>query len=122
MAKWYEANSNISPGLLIETLIICILVIAICCGSRAILGQARSSLLFPDTGIQAAWLNDNAYGNALENLAEIEPARLVSIISLTLLQVPDLGITSIHLDTTSKSVQGVYNREKYSEFFCVLWF
>ncbi len=117
MANWCEANSKISPGLLIESLIICIL-----CDRKPLWkveqfwAKQDLAFLFPDSDIQLSQFNDDAYGHALEKLAEIEPARLVSLISLTLLHAHGLGIASIHIDTTSKSVQGAYDRQKDPEF------
>ena len=117
MVQWREANARISPGLLLETLIICIL-----CDRKPLWkveqfwAKQDLAFLFPDTGIELSWLNDDAYGHALDKLAEIEPAQLISIVSLTLLAAHDLGITKIHLDTTSKSVQGTYDRENRPDF------
>ena len=76
MVQWREVNARISPGLLLETLIICIL-----CDRKPLWkveqfwAKQELAFLFPDTGIELSWLNDDAYGHALDKLAEIEPAQ-----------------------------------------------
>ncbi len=117
MVAWNEANSRISPGLLIETLIICIL-----CGRRPLWkvhqfwAAQDMATLFPEVDISWDQLNDDAYGRALDKLAEIDMEALVSQVALTMLAAHDLTINCIHLDTTSKSVQGLYEGELHQDF------
>lgn len=117
MVKWQELNSLVSPGLLIETLIICIL-----CDRKPLWkveqfwAEQDLAHLFPHTGLTYGQLNDDAYGHALDKLSEIDQSLLISLVSLTLLQAHDLQISSLHLDTTSKSVQGAYTQKKSEDF------
>ena len=117
MVHWKEANSKISPGLLIETLVICIL-----CGRKPLWkieqfwAQQDLPSLFADVELSVEQLNDDAYGHALDKLAEVSMEQLVSTVSLSLLQAHSLGINVVHLDTTSKSVQGAYTGQAHDEF------
>ena len=117
MVHWREANSKVSPGLLIETLVICIL-----CGRKPLWkieqfwAQQDLRTLFADVELSVEQLNDDAYGHALDKLAEVSMKELVSTVSLSLLQAHSLGIHIAHFDTTSKSVQGAYTGEAHDEF------
>ena len=117
MVSWNDTNSRISPGLLIETLIICIL-----CERRPLWkvhkfwNKQDMDMLFPGVDISPDQLNDDAYGRALDKIAEIDRDALVSQVALTMLAAHDLNIDCIHLDTTSKSVQGVFDGEPYQDF------
>jgi hypothetical protein len=119
LVNWKEENSKISPGLLIETLVACILC------ERKPLWKVEDfwrkqdmEHLFPEL-IDPSQLNDDAYGRALEKLSEVNMGLLISLVSLTMLKAHDLGISFIHLDTTSKSVQGVYEADTNEGMF---WF
>lgn len=109
--KWKEENCKISPGLLIESLVACVL-----CDRKPLWKveefwrQQDMAHLFPE-GIDPSQLNDDAYGRALDKLSEVNMGLIISLVSLTMLKAHDLGISFIHLDTTSKSVQGVYEEE-----------
>ena len=117
MVIWREDNSDISPGLLIETLIICIF-----CGRKPLWkvqqfwAEQDLKNLFADVELSIDQLNDHAYGRALEKLAEVDLNSLISTVSLIMLEVHGLDISSIHLDTTSKSVQGLYEEAPYGNF------
>ncbi|WP_206811847.1 IS1634 family transposase [Paradesulfitobacterium ferrireducens] len=117
MVHWREANSKVSPGLLIETLVICIL-----CGRKPLWkieqfwAQQDLRNLFAEVDLSVEQLNDDAYGHALDKLAEISMEQLVSMVSLSLLQAHSLGINIVHFDTTSKSVQGAYTGKAHAEF------
>lgn len=69
-------------------------------------------------GVDISWdqLNDDAYGRALDKLAEIDMEALVSQVALTMLAAHDLTINCVHLDSTSKSVQGLYEGETSQDF------
>lgn len=41
---------------------------------------------------------------------------MVNLCALTMLEAHNLNISTIHLDTTSKSVQGAYDNEGHGEF------
>lgn len=115
IVKWKEENSKISPGLLIESLVACILC------HRKPLWKVEDFWrsqdmhnLYPE--IDPSQLNDDAYGRALDKLAEVNMSLIISLVSLTLLKAHDLGISFVHLDTTSKSVQGVYEANSENDF------
>lgn len=61
-------------------------------------------------------MNDDALGRALEKLAEVDMKELVSAVSLALLMAHKLSISTIHLDTTTKSVQGAYEDDSHGQF------
>ncbi|MBM7868485.1 hypothetical protein GTO89_16635 [Heliobacterium gestii] len=61
-------------------------------------------------------VNADAYGHALDKLAEISQEILVSLVGVTLLHVHAQGIRFVHFDTTSKSVQDAYEEEPTSDF------
>jgi len=121
MVEWNDTNSKISPGLLIESLIICII-----CGRKPLWrvqqfwAQQDLRLLFADVDISLDQLNDDAYGRALDKLSEVKMEELVNLCSLVMLQAHDLNISTIHLDTTSKYVQGVYENEAHGDF-CITY-
>jgi len=107
---WNEANAQISPGLLVETLIICILYDRKPLWKVCEFWQNQDlTHLFPDDNIQSEWLNDDAYGHALDKVAEVNMELVISLVCLVLLEAHNVGIDRVHLDTTSKSVQGIYN-------------
>jgi hypothetical protein len=72
MAHWNESNSAISPGLVIESLVTCIM-----CNRKPLwrvhefwAGQDLA-MLFPGVEFSSDKLNDDACGHALDKLAEI---------------------------------------------------
>jgi len=117
LVHWKEANTKVSPGLLIESLVICIL-----CGRKPLwkVEQFWASQdlenVFAGVELSVDQLNDDAYGRALDKLAEIKMEELVSTIGLTLLQAHNLGIGFVHFDTTNKQVQGEYGGAAPEEF------
>ena len=114
---WREDNSKISPGLLIETLII-----SIFCGRMPLWkvhqfwAEQDLSNLFPDVELSIDQLNEHAYGRALDKLAEVDLNKLISLVSLVMLDIHNLDISTVHLDTTSISVEGIYDVEPYNDF------
>ena len=117
MVDWRADNSKVSPGFLIETLIVTILR-----GRRPLWKieeywtQQKYNLLFEDSGITVEQLNDDAYARALDKLQTVNMTELVSRICLTMLQAHDISIKSLHLDTTSISVEGVYEDADEGDF------
>jgi transposase len=117
MVKWNEEKSKISPGILIECLVVCIM-----CGRKPLWKVERFwakqdlKLLFADVDLTYEQLNDDALGRALDKLAEVDMKELFSACSLALLTAHNLAISSIHLDTTTKSVQGVYENDSHGLF------
>ena len=117
MVRWNESNSKISPGLVIESLVTCIM-----CNRKPLwrvqqfwAGQDLS-LLFPEVELSSGQLNDDACGHALDKISEISMLSLISNCCLTMLQAHDLSILTDHFDTTSISVQGAYEDEPDGDF------
>lgn len=117
MVHWKEENSKVSPGLLIESLIICIL-----CNRKPLwkvhqfwVEQDLASV-FAGVDLTPDQLNDDAYGRALDKLSEINEKELVGTINLTMLAAHGLDIDFVHFDTTSKSVQGDFEGEAPKDF------
>jgi transposase len=73
-------------------------------------------LLFKDVGLTSKQLNDDALGHALEKLATLDMKEVLSAISLVLLTAHNLSINSVHLDTTTISVQGAYENDTCGDF------
>ncbi|MDH7579134.1 MAG: IS1634 family transposase [Bacillota bacterium] len=117
MVKWNEANARVSPGLLIEALVVCIM-----CGRKPLWkveqfwADQDMDLLFKDVDLTPDQLNDDALGRALEKLAEVDMKELLSAASLALLTAHKLSISTIHLDTTTKSVHGAYENDSHGQF------
>ncbi len=117
MARWNESNAKISPGLVIESLVTCIM-----CDRKPLWrvqefwARQDLALLFPGMELSSGQLNDDACGRALDKLAEIDMKNLISACCLTMLQEHDLGILTGHFDTTSISVQGAYDNDTYGDF------
>ena len=111
IVNWREENSNVSPGILIETL-----VVSIISGRKPLWkleefwSKQDLNYLFSEK-ITSKQLNDDAYARALDKLSEVKMEELVSNITLTMLQEHNETIDTIHFDTTSKSVQGSYSQE-----------
>jgi hypothetical protein len=117
MVDWRSDNSKVSPGFLIETLIVTILR-----GRRPLWKieeywtQQKFDLLFEETDISVEQLNDDAYARALDKLKTANLKELISRVCLTMLQAHDLPIESLHLDTTSISVEGIYENCEEGDF------
>lgn len=114
---WRQDNTKVSPGFLIESLVISTL------SNRKPLWKMHEfwtqddlDFYYPDLGLDANWLSDDAYARALDKFSEIKMGQLVSKISMEMLKMHGLNLESVHLDTTSKSVQGVYESEAQGEF------
>jgi transposase len=117
MAHWNESISVISPGLVIESLVTCIM-----CNRKPLwrvqefwAGQDLA-MLFPGVELSSGKLNDDACGRALDKLAEIDRQSLISACCLAMLQEHGLDILTSHFDTTSITVQGAYDDAPYGEF------
>ena len=114
---WRSDNSSVSPGFLIESLVISTL------SNRKPLWkmhefwtQSDLDFFYPDLELRTEWLNDDAYARALDKLGEVNMMALVSKICLEMLKMHGLEMKSIHLDTTSKSVQGRYEEMATGNF------
>lgn len=117
MVAWNDSNSRISPGTLIESLTVCVV-----CGRRSLWkvhqfwAEQDIKALYPETDISLEQLNDDAYGRALDKLADIDMELLVSEVAFNMAVAHNLDIRTVHLDTTSKSVQGVFEGEAHQDF------
>lgn len=117
MVDWRPDNSKVSPGFLIETLIVTILR-----GRRPLWkieeywAQQKYDLIFKGSGITIEQFNDDAYARALDKLKTVNMKELISRICLTMLQAHDISIESLHLDTTSISVEGSYEDANEGDF------
>jgi transposase len=117
MVNWNEANAKISPGMLIESLVVCII-----CGRKPLWrveefwAKQDLKLLFDGVDVTLDQLNDDAYGRALDKLSEVKMEELVNSCALQMITYHGLDISTIHLDTTSKSVQGAYDNEPHGAF------
>ncbi|OXS80145.1 IS1634 family transposase [Domibacillus enclensis] len=116
---WREDNTKVSPGFLIETLTAAIMATH----GHMPLSHMEDywkvqdwELLFRGTNITPAKLNDDAYGRALDKLADVDLEQLCMDISYQLLTQQGCTIQAIHADTTSKSVQGVYDGQDDDAF------
>jgi transposase len=117
MVTWRADNSKISPGFLIETLIVSII------HARKPLwkleeywSKQKLEFMLSDSDITAEQLNDDAYGRALDKLTKVNMKEMISRVCLTMLQAHDLPIEILHFDTTSISVEGMYEQETEGEF------
>lgn len=118
MVKWDEDNARVSPGLLIEALVVCIM-----CGRKPLWkveqfwADQDLELLFQGVDLTSSHqLNDDALGRALDRLAQVDMKKLLSAASLALLTAHKLPISTIHLDTTTISVQGAYENDSHGQF------
>ncbi|WP_225742823.1 IS1634 family transposase [Marinilactibacillus sp. Marseille-P9653] len=117
--QWREDNTKVSPGFLIESLVAAIM------STHGTIPLVRLQeywrdqdweLLFRHTSITPDHLNDDAYGRALDKLADLDLEQLCMDISVQLLLKHKEDIQVIHADTTSKSVQGVYDQPADDSF------
>lgn len=114
---WREDNTKVSPGFLIESLVISTL------SNRRPLwkmhefwNQENLDFFYPELALDVAWLSDDAYARALDKFSQTEMRLLVSKIAIEMLKLHEIDLKTVHLDTTSKSVQGVYENEATGEF------
>jgi len=109
---WSPNNRSTSPGILAETLISAIL-----CGCRPLYKVERFwenkaiEIFYKGENISAQQLHDDAYARMLDKLASIDCRRMFETICLTMLQYHNLDILLTHSDTTSISVEGLYEQE-----------
>jgi len=115
--KWRPDNTKVSPGFLIESLVISTLS----CRKplwkmHEFWTQDELDFFYPELGLEEKWLSDDAYARALDKFSDIKMGQLVSKISMEMLKMHELSLESVHLDTTSKSVQGVYEDDAEGSF------
>lgn len=112
MVKWDSKQCRLSPGTLIEALVINVLT------ARKPLYRVQEfyrhydlEVLFGQ-GITADAFNDDALGRALTKLAHAHPQKVYLALALSAIKVHDIKVTTLHADTTSISVAGRYNDEE----------
>jgi transposase len=109
---WSPNSRSTSPGILAESL-----TAAILCGCRPLYKVERFwesqtvEIFYKEDGITAGQLNDDAYARMLDKLASIDCQRMFETVCLTMLQHHSLDIVLTHSDTTSVSVEGIYESE-----------
>ncbi len=111
---WSPNNRSTSPGILAETL-----TAAILCGCRPLYKvehfweDKAIEVFYQGENITAQQLHDDAYARMLDKLASIDCRRMFETICLTMLQYHNLDIVlTTHSDTTSISVDGLYELEQ----------
>ncbi|MDR1481909.1 MAG: IS1634 family transposase [Synergistaceae bacterium] len=110
---WSPNDRSTSPGILAESL-----VAAIICGCRPLYkvehfweGKAIE-IFYKEDGITSRQLHDDAYARMLDKLASVDCRRMFETVCLTMLQHHSLDIVLTHSDTTSVSVEGIYELEE----------
>jgi transposase len=107
---WSPNSRSSSPGILAETL-----TTAILCGCRPLYKVERFwddkalNIFYKDGEISLDQLNDDAYARLLDKLSAVDCQRLFETVCLNMLQHHSLDITLTHSDTTSVSVEGMYD-------------
>jgi transposase len=113
---WSPNSRSTSPGILAETL-----VAAILCGCRPLYKVERFwdnkalEIFYKNDEITMNQLNDDAYARMLDQLSKVDCPCMFETICLNMLQHHSLDITLTHSDTTSVSVEGMYNAETSEE-------
>ena len=112
MVTWDPKQCRLSPGTLLEALVINILV------ARKPLyrveefySEMNLNVIFgEDEKITADAFNDDALGRALTKLAKAHPNRVYLALALSAIKVHQVKTRTVHADTTSISVAGEYNQ------------
>ncbi|MED0668201.1 DUF4277 domain-containing protein [Bacillus badius] len=123
--QWREDNTKVSPGFLIESLVAAIMSTHGTIPLMRLQEYWRDQdweLLFRGTSITPDQLNDDAYGRALDKLVDLDIEQLCMDISAQLLLKHEEDLQVIHADTTSKSVQGMYNQSADDSFKLAHWY
>jgi transposase len=106
MVTWDDKQCKLSPGTRIEAIIVNIL------SARKPLYKIEESYERQDPevlfgkGVTADLLNDDALGRALDKLGNTTPDKVYLSLALSAMKVHDIGISSMHADTTSISLYG----------------
>jgi transposase len=110
MVTWDPKQCRLSPGTLIEALVINVLV------ARKPLyrveefySEMNLNVIFGEE-ITADAFNDDALGRALTKLAKAHPNRVYLTLALSAIKVHNVKTRTVHADTTSISVAGEYNQ------------
>ena len=112
MVTWDPKQCRLSPGTLLEALVINILV------ARKPLyrveefySEMNLNVIFgEDEKITADAFNDDALGRALTKLAKAHPNRVYLALALSAINVHNIKTRTVHADTTSISVAGEYDQ------------
>ncbi len=115
IVRWDPKQCRTSPGTLIKGLVINVLS-----GRKALyrveeyFSEQDVELLF-GSGIEADAFNDDALGRALDKVADANPKQIFGNLVLSAVTKHEIKLTSVHADTTSKSVYGIYEDSQPSE-------
>ncbi len=110
MVTWDPKQCRLSPGTLLEALVINVLV------ARKPLyrveefySEMNLNVIFGEE-ITADGFNDDALGRALTKLAKAHPNRVYLALALSAIKVHQVKTRTVHADTTSISVAGEYEQ------------
>lgn len=112
---WDPKQCRTAPGTLIKGLVLNVLS-----GRKALyrvheyFREQDLEVLF-GSGIQADAFNDDALGRAMDKMADASPKLIYSNLILSAITKNKITVGSVHADTTSKSVHGVYEGSEASE-------
>jgi transposase len=107
---WTPNNKSTSPGILAETL-----VAALLCGCRPLYKvegfweDKAVEIFYKGEGVTAQQLNDDAYARMLDQLSLVDCQNMFESVCLRMLQHHGLNVVLTHSDTTSVSVEGIYD-------------
>lgn len=110
LTEWDPGQCRLSPGTRIKALIVNILT------ARRPLYRVAEAFLESDVelilgaGADVSDLNDDALARALDKLWVAGPKQVYSAVATRAVLVEDVERRSVHWDSTSRSVHGVYNR------------
>ncbi|MTV50909.1 DUF4277 domain-containing protein [Heliobacillus mobilis] len=112
MVRWDRDQWSVTPGDLLVTLIVNLLV------DRAPLYRVRDfyenrdlDLLFGPGRVPLSALNDRHFGTLLDRLFDANPKLVYEAISTSAIVSHHIDLRQLHSDTTSQSVYGQYDRD-----------
>jgi hypothetical protein len=108
MVRWDPKQCRLSPGTLIQALVINVLTAKQPLYRIEEFYKNQDTELLFGPGVTADALNDDALGRALNKLAQAHPKRVYLQLALSAVKVHGIDVNSVHADTTSKSVYGQY--------------
>ncbi|MEW6522197.1 MAG: IS1634 family transposase [Bacillota bacterium] len=121
MVEWEERQYKLSPGLRVEAMIVNILM-----GRKPLyrlhefFEDVDVSKIF-DPGIEADDWTDDAMARALDKLAAAGPEKVYGAVALAAASREGVDLSVLHADTTSVSVQGVYEDDVGEDVLSITW-
>lgn len=119
MVNWRAQKDRICPGSLIELMIGMIIEGHNPLSQMEYYWSSRNRCRLFENPELAAQLTDDDFGRALDSLSEVKKPELISRVFLRIKQISELSLKTIHLDTTSISVEGAYEEEREGEEFSI---